>query len=174
MGVRSLVKRGLKKALGVDIRRADAPANGAPPPTAPVKVAPPPVAKVAPPPVAKVAPPPVAKVAPPPVAEVAPPPVAEVAPPPVGAPKTEGAKIDKAKIERARKRARKGVLAFVDKQGGTSTLSEMHDHSERRYFFAHKAFSNLMEDMVRDEVINWDADSGIATLTDWGRKEIAD
>jgi hypothetical protein len=85
----------------------------------------------------------------------------------------KAAKIDKAKIERARMRARKGVLSLMADKGGKANLSEMHDHSERRYFIAHKAFSNLMEDMVRDEVILWDADEGIATLTDWGRKEIA-
>ena len=156
MGVRSLVKKGLKKALGVDIRRADSPANQGPSPTPPK--APTPVAKPQ---------------APVPKAQAPVPKAPKTQAPKAVAEAPKAAKIDKAKIERARMRARKGVLSLMADKGGKANLSEMHDHSERRYFIAHKAFSNLMEDMVRDEVILWDADEGIATLTDWGRKEIA-
>ena len=57
---------------------------------------------------------------------------------------------------------------MVQKNGGTSTLAEMHDFSERRYFIAHKKFSDLMESMIADEQIDYDHGEGVATLTDKG------
>lgn len=64
------------------------------------------------------------------------------------------------------------MLRYLAEHGGAVSLSELHDYSERRFFVAHRGFSELMEALVADEVVLWDASSGIATLTDAGRAEL--
>lgn len=66
-------------------------------------------------------------------------------------------------------KTRRGVLRFIDEQGGEAGLGEMHDHSERRYFVGHKRFSDLMEGLIEEALITYDHAEGRATLTDAGR-----
>ena len=61
-------------------------------------------------------------------------------------------------------KARRGVLTFVQGEGGVSTLHAMHSYSERRYFIAHKKFSELMEGLVDEGLITYDPAEGEATL----------
>lgn len=61
---------------------------------------------------------------------------------------------------------------MTQKSGGTSSLGDLHDLAERRYFIAHKAFSDLMEEMVAEGVYLYDWSAGVATLTDLGREWI--
>ena len=66
-------------------------------------------------------------------------------------------------------RARKGLLTKVSEAGGSIPLGELHDHSEKRYFIAHRAFSTLMEEMVAEGLLDYESGTGIARLTDAGR-----
>ncbi len=66
-------------------------------------------------------------------------------------------------------KTRRGVLRFIDEQGGETGLAEMHDHSERRYFVGHKRFSDLMEGLVAESLIAYNHGTGRAVLTEAGR-----
>ena len=67
-------------------------------------------------------------------------------------------------------KTRTGVLGFVHEQGGRASLRDVHDYSERRYFIAHQSFSRLMEELTDGELLEFDFDSGMATLTTTGRE----
>ena len=76
------------------------------------------------------------------------------------------------KILKHRKRTKVALLQLTEKSGGTASLGDLHDLAERRYFIAHKAFSDLMEEMVAEGVYLYDWSAGEATLTDLGREWI--
>lgn len=65
------------------------------------------------------------------------------------------------------------MLQFVAEQGGEATLATMHAHSEATFFVAHQTFSRLMEEMTDGGALTYDFDSGVASLTEAGRAEIA-
>jgi len=67
--------------------------------------------------------------------------------------------------------ARKGLLAFLAKQGGTLPMRELHTHSLLFYQAGHQAFSQLMEGLVADGLVVFD--DGTFTLTDAGRQAVA-
>ena len=69
-------------------------------------------------------------------------------------------------------RTRVAMLKFIVEQGGQAGLAEMHDLSERRYFIGHKRFSDLMEGIVDEGLIEYDHSAGIATITEDGRAYI--
>ena len=143
MGLRSRLKNRLKRTLG-----GETPAPQAPPPAAAAPRAPAPVAPVAP-------------VAPP----VAPP-LADAAPvTPETAEEAERAEKAAAHLEKTKR----AVLRFVGDAGGVSSLGDMHDYSERRWFVGHKKFSDLMEGLVADALIDYDGAEGRAMLTEAGR-----
>lgn len=77
--------------------------------------------------------------------------------------------ISEDKVKKHMLKTRKGVLKFVHDNGGSATLAEMHDYSERRFFVAHKKFSDLMEAMIADEQIDYNAAESVATLTETGK-----
>ena len=68
--------------------------------------------------------------------------------------------------------ARRGLLAFLAKQGGALPMRELHTHSLLFYQAGHQAFSALMEGLVGDGLVTFDA--GTFTLTDAGRQVLAD
>ena len=68
--------------------------------------------------------------------------------------------------------ARRGLLAFLAKQGGALPMRELHTHSLLFYQAGHQAFSELMEGLVADGLVTFDA--GTFTLTDAGRQVLAD
>jgi len=115
----------------------------------------------------------------PPVLPVAPtaPVAAPVAAPRTGSPAghpgvTETAPVEDpaekaAKIEKARSRARKGVLLHIEKQGGSINMSDAHDFSERRFFIAHRGFSDMMGWWIEAGYVRYD--EPIMHLTDSGR-----
>ena len=71
-------------------------------------------------------------------------------------------------------KARKGVLAWLaNREGASATLGEMHEHSSERFLIAHQGFSRMMEALVAERMIDYDDDTGTATLTDAGRRFIA-
>ena len=76
------------------------------------------------------------------------------------------------KILRHRRKAKLGLLRFVSEKEGVVDLATLHTHSEMRYFIGHKAFSDLMEEMVDEEFLKFDWEKSLAQLTDKGRLEI--
>jgi hypothetical protein len=68
--------------------------------------------------------------------------------------------------------ARRGLLAFLAKQGGALPMRELHTHSLLFYQAGHQAFSELMEGLVADGLVAFDA--GTFSLTDAGRRAVAD
>jgi len=137
-----------------------------PPCSAPTQAPPAPAPVVAP----VVAPAPVAApVVAPVVAPVATPAPAPAAPAAVAAPVPEANTVDEEKIRKHREKTKRGLLIQLHKQGGHQSLAELHDYSERRFFVAHRAFSTLMEEFVEEQLVIWDATSGLVTLTEEGR-----
>ena len=76
------------------------------------------------------------------------------------------------KIAKHRKRTKVALLNLSQKSGGTASLGDLHDLAERRYFIAHKAFSDLMEEMVAEGVFLYDWSAGEATVTELGKEWI--
>ena len=72
------------------------------------------------------------------------------------------------KIQRHLLRTKKGLLKFIQKEGGTTDLAALHTHSETRFLIGHQKFSELMENMVDTELIHYDWDSQEAMITEKG------
>ncbi len=68
--------------------------------------------------------------------------------------------------------ARRGLMAFLAKQGGSLPMRELHTHSLLFYQAGHQAFSQLMEGLVADGLVAFDA--GTFSLTEAGRQALAD
>ncbi len=94
-------------------------------------------------------------------------PAAPSAPPPKALSPEEQAKQDK--IAAHFEKARRGVMRNLVEVGGKAAMADMHDHSERRYFIAHQAFSRMMEGFVAEGLIDYDTRLGEATVTEKGR-----
>ena len=77
------------------------------------------------------------------------------------------------KILKHRKRTKVAMLKQAVKSNGTAPLGDLHDLAERRYFIAHKAFSDLMEEMVAEGLFLYDWNAGEATITELGAEWIA-
>ena len=63
--------------------------------------------------------------------------------------------------------ARKGLLKYLQKQGGFSPIGDLHTYSTMRYGAGHQAFSQLMEGLVGEELVSYDG--AVFHLTDKGR-----
>ena len=71
-------------------------------------------------------------------------------------------------------KARKGVLTWVAQQpGAAAALGDMHEHSSGKFLIAHQGFSKMMESFVAEGLVDYDANTRTATLTDAGRRFIA-
>lgn len=104
------------------------------------------------------------------------PPVAPPAPPPP-APAPQQTEEERKAAEKAAahlEKTKRAVLRFVDEAGGECGLGEMHDYSERRWFVAHKKFSDLMETFVAEALLDYNHAEGRATLTEAGRQYLVD
>ena len=75
-------------------------------------------------------------------------------------------------MENLTDRARLGVLKFVSDRGGSASLGDIHEFSEKKYLIMHRGFSRLMESMVSDGLIDFDSTSNTATLTEAGQEKI--
>jgi hypothetical protein len=83
---------------------------------------------------------------------------------------------DRIKQEKAAKhmvRTRKGVLKFVADQGGTASLADMHKHSEMRYFVGHQKFSQMMEALISEGLLDYNHADGTGSITPGGHELIA-
>ena len=68
-------------------------------------------------------------------------------------------------------KARKGVLAWLaTREGAAARLGDLHEHSSTRYLIAHQGFSKMMESFVDEKLVDYDADTKTATLTEAGRR----
>ena len=102
-------------------------------------------------------------------------PVTEVHSPQESKPETVEKKdetVDDAKVAKHLQRTKKGILKFVEKNGGTCGLADMHDHSEKRFFVGHRKFSDLMEGMVEEGLLSYSWESQEAMITQEGREWI--
>lgn len=63
--------------------------------------------------------------------------------------------------------ARKGLIKYLQRQGGNAHISELHTYSTQRYGAGHQAFSQLMEGLVAEELVRYDGTH--FHLTDKGR-----
>ena len=77
-----------------------------------------------------------------------------------------------AKIKEFFERARKGVLKYVDQKGGTLPMLELHEYSLKTYFIQHQRFSQLMESLVDENLLEFDSPTETAVLTEKGRNFI--
>jgi len=151
MGFRNRLKNRLKKTLG----SSDAHEVVQAPPSIPQPTAAPPPAPPAPP---------------------QPDPVVSTVPP--DSVQTEAEDPEEAlKAQRAAKhfeKTRKAMLRFIVEEGGEASMAAMHELSERRYFIGHRRFSDLMEGLVAEGLIDFDHDTGMANVTDQGRDYVAE
>lgn len=65
--------------------------------------------------------------------------------------------------------ARQGLMKFLAKKGGSLPIRELHTHSLVFYQAGHQAFSQLMEGLVGDGLVDYDQAAAIFTLTEKGR-----
>jgi hypothetical protein len=68
--------------------------------------------------------------------------------------------------------ARKGLLTFMAKHGGSTPMRELHTHSLVFYGAGHQAFSELMEGLVSEGLVVFD--DGTFRLTEKGRGFLAE
>jgi len=154
MGIRSKLKAAVVRRLGGD---ASTPTG-----TSPASPAP--------------APQPAATPPDPPVAAASEPAV-ESPPPAPNAPTPTTPPVDDEMAAKAAKhfeKTRRAVLSFVVEQGGVASMADMHAYSERRYFIAHRRFSDLMEEIVGEGLVDYDEGAGEATITAAGQAYLAD
>jgi hypothetical protein len=59
------------------------------------------------------------------------------------------------------------MLKWIADHGGEASMKDMHDHSEKRYFVGHRAFSRLMEEYTAEGLVDYGG--GLVRLTDAGR-----
>ena len=67
--------------------------------------------------------------------------------------------------------ARKGLLAFIAKKGGSIQIRELHTHSLVFHRAGHQEFSEIMEGLEADGLVTFEA--GVFTLTEKGRAAAA-
>lgn len=65
--------------------------------------------------------------------------------------------------------ARQGLLKFIAKKGGTIPMRDLHTHSLVFYQAGHQAFSALMEGLVADGLVTYEAATAVFSLTEKGR-----
>lgn len=81
--------------------------------------------------------------------------------------KTQNAQMDKQ--QQFFERARKGVLQYLNDQGGKLNMSELHEYSLKKYLIQHQRFSQMMETFVGEALVEFDWGTQDVTLTDAGR-----
>ena len=77
-----------------------------------------------------------------------------------------------AKLKAFFERVRKGVLAFLEEQGGSLPMGELHDHSLSKYFIQHQGFSKMMETFVDEELVDYDHMTQVTVITAKGKEFI--
>ena len=66
------------------------------------------------------------------------------------------------------KEARNGILKTLENKGGNAPMEILHGYSKLIHQVAHKEFSDVMEELVNDELVIFD--NNVFTLTKKGLK----
>ena len=66
------------------------------------------------------------------------------------------------------KEARNGILKTLENKGGNAPMELLHGYSKLIHQVAHKEFSDVMEELVNDELVSFD--NNVFTLTKKGLK----
>ena len=66
------------------------------------------------------------------------------------------------------KEARNGILKTLENKGGNAPMEILHGYSKLIHQVAHKEFSDVMEELVNDELVSFD--NNVFTLTRKGLK----
>lgn len=77
-----------------------------------------------------------------------------------------------AKLKEFFERARKGVVRHLNDQGGALSLEELHEYSLNKFFIQHQRFSQLMESLVEEKLIDYDQTADRAAVTEKGKEFI--
>jgi hypothetical protein len=76
---------------------------------------------------------------------------------------TEEEKKEQAAVKHLAK-TKKGLIKKISKNDGSMSLRDLHSFSEARYFVGHKRFSDLMEEMIAEELVSYEYEDGIVFL----------
>lgn len=68
-------------------------------------------------------------------------------------------------------KARRGLMKFIEKKGGSAPIGELHTHSLVFFQAGHQEFSLLMEGLVNDGLVVFE--DGTFSLTEKGTGELA-
>ena len=71
-------------------------------------------------------------------------------------------------------RSRKGVLKYLDEQGGNLSMSQMHDYSMNKYLIQHQGFSKMMETFVDEGLVTFDQATYNVAITELGKGFISE
>lgn len=77
-----------------------------------------------------------------------------------------------AKFKEFFEKARKGVLKYLDENGGSLSMDKLHDYSLKTYLIQHQRFSQMMESFVNEKLIDYDASTQVSTITAEGKEFI--
>ena len=66
-----------------------------------------------------------------------------------------------------------GVRMAIDEKGGKLAMSEMHDYSMNKFFIQHQKFSEMMESLVNEGLVEFDWATHEASLTELGKEFIS-
>ena len=77
-----------------------------------------------------------------------------------------------AKLKEFFEKARKGVLQYLNEKGGSLSLGELHEYSLNKFFIQHQRFSQLMESLVGENLIEFDQMTQVSTITGKGKEFI--
>lgn len=69
-------------------------------------------------------------------------------------------------------KARKGVLKYLDENGGSLPMDKLHDYSLKTYLIQHQRFSQMLESFVNEKLIDYDAPTQVLTITKEGKEFI--
>jgi hypothetical protein len=61
-------------------------------------------------------------------------------------------------------KTKKGLIKKIMSQDGSMNLTDLHTYSEARYFVGHKRFSDLMEELIAEELVSYTYEDGIVSL----------
>ena len=81
---------------------------------------------------------------------------------------TKSTKVSDEKIRKHLLRTKKGLLKFIQKEGGTTDLGALNHHSEIRFLIGHQKFSQLMEEFVAEDLITYNWDTQAIVITEKG------
>ena len=77
-----------------------------------------------------------------------------------------------AKLKEFFEKARKGVLQYLNEKGGSLSLGELHEYSLNKFLIQHQRFSQLMESLVDENLIEFDQMTQVSTITGKGKEFI--